>query len=248
MSKVILVTGSNAGIGFSLVQQLAAKGHTVYVASRKEDAGNEAVAKIKAANASAAVKLVQLDVTDSKSIAAAVQKITSDEGKLNVLVNNAGVADFTVQHNASTPNLDAVRTGIETNLIGLMAVTSAFLPLLRKAHTADVPSVILNVSTGMASNTVMSSFTLPAFVYPVIAYNTSKAAANSYTVALAFELRDEGIKVNTVSPGFTATKLNGFAAGGKTIEEGAAVLLPWCLLGKDGATGKFADEKGELPW
>ncbi|KAJ7634394.1 hypothetical protein FB45DRAFT_908757 [Roridomyces roridus] len=245
-SKVILVTGSNTGIGYELVHLLAAKGHTVYLASRKESAGTEAVAKIKKEK-DLDVKLVQLDVTDVASIDAAVAKIQKDEGKLHVLVNNAGISEMDKPHSATSPDLAAIRATIDANLFGLIQTTTAFLPLLRASNTPSAPSVILNVTTDMASNGNMASGP-NSFLHKCIAYNTSKAAANSYTIALAKELEEEGMKVNCATPGFTTTKLNGFAPGGKTAEQGAEMLVPWCLMDKDGKTCRFAFDGGELPW
>ncbi|KAK7042814.1 hypothetical protein R3P38DRAFT_2612124 [Favolaschia claudopus] len=238
--RVILVTGSNAGIGYELVHLLAAKpGNTVYLASRKEDSGREAVEKIKKEK-NLDVKFVQLDITDTSSIDAAVAKITKDEGRLNVLVNNAGISEMSKPHSALQPDLSAIRNTLETNLFGLIQNTTAFLPLLRSSHKPDsAPSVILNVSTDMASNSFMASDKSPAFLHKVIAYNTSKAAANSYTISLARELKEEGIKVNAITPGFTTTKLNGYAPGGKTPEQGAQMMVDWCLLGPEGETGEF---------
>lgn len=118
---------------------------------------------------------------------------------------------------------------METNFFGLIQTTIAFLPLLRKSTNA----VILNVSIDMASNTIQSR---PDASLHVAAYNTSKAAANSYTIALAQELKGEGIKVNAVTPGFTTSKLNNYLPGGKSTKGGAEVLLPWALLEKDGPT------------
>ncbi|KAJ7060440.1 hypothetical protein C8F01DRAFT_1370061 [Mycena amicta] len=244
-AKIILVTGSNTGIGFELVGLLAAKGHTVYLASRKEDAGLEAVAKLKKEK-NLDVKFVQLDITDAASAEAAAAKIKRDEGRLDVLVNNAGVAQMEVPHSAIAPNLPAMRATMETNLFGLVQTTTAFLPLIRASSTPAAPAVIVNVSTDMASNTLMASD--KGFLHQVVAYNTSKAAANSYTIALAYELRGEGIKVNAVTPGFTTTKLNGFGAGGKTPEQGAAIIVPWCLLDKDGKSGRFGSPTGESAW
>lgn len=119
---------------------------------------------------------------------------------------------------------------METNFFGLVQTTIAFLPLLRKSANA----VILNVAT--TTNTIQAR---PNAGFQVVAYNTSKAAVNSYTVALAQELRGEGIKVNAVAPGFTSTKLNNFSPGGRSPRAGAEVLLPWALLEKDGPTCMF---------
>ncbi|KAJ7274855.1 hypothetical protein C8J57DRAFT_1466747 [Mycena rebaudengoi] len=243
-NKVILVTGSNTGIGYELVHLLAAKGHTVYLASRKESAGKDAVAKIKKEK-NLDVKFVQLDVTDIASIKAAAATIEKAEGRLNVLVNNAGISEMDKPQVATSIDVQTIRNTFEPNFFGLIQTTTTFLPLIRASSTPDAPSVILNVSTDMASNTYQAR---PNSSLHVVAYNTSKAAANSYTIALAHELEAEGIKVNCATPGFTTTKLNGYAEGGKTAEQGAEMLLEWSLLGKDGKTGLFVNDAGEFPW
>ncbi|KAG6828116.1 hypothetical protein H0H87_002928, partial [Tephrocybe sp. NHM501043] len=132
------------------------------------------------------VKLVQLDVTDIKSIVAAKEIIGKAEGRLDVLVNNAGTGVLDRDQNALTVSLDLIREAFEPNFYGMIQTTQTFLPLLRASSQA----VILNVSTDMASNTVQSK----SDYLHVVAYNTSKAAANSYTIALAHELRATGIK------------------------------------------------------
>ncbi|KAF8140888.1 hypothetical protein K438DRAFT_1995547 [Mycena galopus ATCC 62051] len=244
-NKVILVTGSNTGIGYELVHLLAAKGHTLYLASRNEAAGIEAVARIKKEK-NLDVKFVQLDVTDIASVDAAVVKIQKDEKRLNVLVNNAGISELDKPQTASKPNIASIRAAFEPNFFGMIQTTAAFLPLLRASSTPDAPSVILQVSTVMASNALMAS--LKGFGHQAVGYNTSKSAANSYIIALAHELKNESIKVNCVTPGFVTTKLNGFAPGGKTAKQGASTLVDWCLLGKDGKTGQFASDGGVVPW
>ena len=140
-----------------------------------------------------------------------------------------GVAKLEENQNPTNLSLSPVRETMETNFFGLIQTTLAFLPLLRKSTNA----VILNVSTDMASNSNQAG---PNGLMHCVAYNTSKAAANSYTIALAQELKREGIKVNAVTPGFTSTKLNDYREGGKSIREGAEVLLPWALLEKNGPT------------
>ncbi|KAJ7149455.1 hypothetical protein C8R43DRAFT_951937 [Mycena crocata] len=242
-NKVILVTGSNTGIGYELVHLLAAEGHTVYLAARKEAAGIEAVANIKKEN-NLDVKFARLDVTDIASVNAAAAKIEKDEGR---------IAQMSTPQSATTPSLAAIRATFETNVIGTIQTTTAFLPLLRRSSSHAVPSVILNVTTDMASNSYMARpDSIP--LHAQIAYNTSKAAANSWSIALARELKEEAekgkgnVKVNCLTPGFTTTALNGFAPGGKTAEEGARMMVPWCLLDKDGETGKFICDSGEFPW
>jgi len=151
MSKVILVTGGNAGIGFELVRLLAEKGHTVYLGARNESAGKEAQAKLHADGFNN-VKFVRIDVTDLATIKAAKETIDQAEGKLDVLVNNAGIGKLEENQNATTIALSTIRDAMETNFFGLVQTTLAFLPLVRKATNA----VILNVSIDMASNTIQS--------------------------------------------------------------------------------------------
>ncbi|TFK40507.1 hypothetical protein BDQ12DRAFT_679555 [Crucibulum laeve] len=237
MSKVILVTGSNTGIGFDLVRVLAEKGHTVYLSARNEAAGKEAQEKLKADGLY--VKFVRIDVIDGDSIAAAKDLIREAEGKLDVLVNNAGIAQF-LNDSAVTMSMDTARRIFDTNFFGLVQVTTAFIPLLR----ASKEGVITNVGSELGSNE--SRAKLENYVWHA-AYSASKAAVNSYTIALARELKKDGIKANVVSPGFTATKLNNFR-GTQTIHEGTEVVLRWVLLDKNGPTGQFGAPEGLFTW
>jgi len=242
-SRIILVTGANTGIGYELVRLLAEQGHTVYLGARNPQSGREAEEKLHSEGFKS-VKFIEIDVSKPSTVLSARDTITSLSGKLDVLVNNAGISNMGKDQNATTIDVTLIRETIETNLYGLIQTTQAFLPLLRKSTTGA--PVILNVSTDMASNSRQAS---PNASLHVVAYNASKAAANSYTIALAQELKSEGFKVNAVTPGFTSTKLNFFGKGGKTPVDGAKVLLPWALLGKDGATCLFIDSSGEeLPW
>ncbi|ESK87367.1 short chain dehydrogenase [Moniliophthora roreri MCA 2997] len=244
MTRVILVTGSNTGIGLALVKLLASKPekHTVYLAARNEKAGNDALKALHDEGISN-VKFAQLDVTSKSSIQSAVETISKAEGKLDVLVHNAGLARLDAPQNASSVDTDVIKDTMEVNFYGVIHTTQAFLPLLRKS----AKPVILLVSTDMASNTRQSR---PDSYLHVVAYNTSKAAANSYLIALANELKNDGFRVNAVTPGFTTTKLNGFAQGGKTTEKAAELLSEWALLEGEleGKTGLFWSDKGEFPW
>ncbi|KAL1737506.1 hypothetical protein EV714DRAFT_241621 [Schizophyllum commune] len=238
MSRVFLVTGSNTGIGYEIVKQVASKdkSYIVYLTARSEDKAKEALASLQKEGVTN-VKSVVLDITDVKTIAFAKETIEKAEGKLDVLVNNAGNGFWDRDQDPRTANISAVRDAIELNLIGLIQATTAFLPLLRKGTNP----VILNVSTDMASQDYLAK--LPSCpLHIAVAYNTSKAAANSYTISLSKVLEAEGIKVNAATPGYTATKLNNFGTlheGAKSVQEGAAILVPWALLDKDGPTGKF---------
>ncbi|KAF5388886.1 hypothetical protein D9757_005034 [Collybiopsis confluens] len=240
--RTILVTGSNSGIGFDLVRLLASRGHVVYLAARNESSGKEAQ-QILEREHHVQVKFVQLDVTDLKSVQAAKESIERDEGKLDVLVNNAGISLMDQPQNASTIDISLIRKTFEVNFYGMIQTTQTFLPLLRQGTN---PVILLN-STSMASNTFQSR---PDSSLHVVAYNTSKAAANSYVIALAHELGADGFRVNAVTPGFTSTKLNGYAEGGKTTEEAAELLAEWALLSPEDnqKTGLFWSDKGEFPW
>ena len=246
---VALVTGANQGIGLQIAKDLAAHGFTVLVGSRNFENGKTA-AKSVAADARA----LQLDVTDQASIAAAAERVRSEFGRLDVLVNNAAISNTgrmpgeTVEEYArstrpSVVSLDDVRAVWETNVFGVLAVTQAMLPLLREAPAAR----IVNVSSGVGSLTRNSD---PAYPYRSIfgpVYPASKTALNAMTLAMALELESTGIKVNAACPGFTKTNLNNYA-GTQTVEEGAREPVRLALLGPDGPTGTFSNAAGPLPW
>jgi NAD(P)-dependent dehydrogenase (short-subunit alcohol dehydrogenase family) len=148
---------------------------------------------------------------------------------------------MTENQDAISPNMDVVRKIMETNFYGVIETTVAFLPLLRKS--TEKSPVILNVASSFASNTLGRREEKLHFV----GYRASKVALNSYTIALALELKDEGFKVNSVTPGVTATKMT--HNYGQPVRDGGVALLPWALLGSDGPTGKFFGPDGqELPW
>lgn len=188
------------------------------------------------------VKFVLLDVRNPEAIESAKETIDKAEGRLDVLVNNAAISrNDTIQH-PSNLGISVLRDILETNFIGLVQTTTAFIPLLQKSSTPN----IVNVSSELGSQAFQSR---PEAHTLFTAYANSKAAVNSYTVALAQELRKEGFRVNAVSPGLVASKLNNFVASGKTLAEGAQVIVPYALLGKEGPTGKFFNEKGvEAAW
>lgn len=176
-----------------------------------------------------------------------------------------GTGEIGRHQGATDIDIAVIRAAFEPNFFGLIQTTTTFLPLLRSSSTLEAPSVILNVSTDMASNSLMAG--PHGFLHNLVAYNTSKAAVNSYTIALAHELKEEGIKVNCATPGFTSTALNGFKDGAKT-EQGAEMLVKWAILGKDDKTGTcrtfklfelfheltpyltglFVNDAGEFPW
>ncbi|KAL0581650.1 hypothetical protein V5O48_000351 [Marasmius crinis-equi] len=241
-SLVVLVTGSNAGVGFELVRLLAQQGYTVYLSGRNDEYVRKAVKTLKEDHG-LDVKSVLLDVTRDDSVSRAKETIERAEGRLDVLVNNAGLSpsEFTVE------GLSEI---FDANYFGVIRVTTAFLPLIRKAKRGN----ILNVSSGSGSHYNQSRF--PERYPPQrAAYYGSKAALNAYTISLAKELKNNGIRVNSITPGWMSTKMSHFT-GDRSAAEGAEVLLPWVTLNDDdGRTGVFAgysNEEGklveEIPW
>ena len=248
--QVALVTGANQGIGLQIATELAAKNFTVLVGSRNLARGEQAARTI-----AGDARAVQLDVTDQASVATAAERIRTEFGRLDVLVNNAAISntrrrpgmsveEYSQSTRPSNVSLDEVRAVFETNVFGVLAVTQAMLPLLREAPAGR----IVNVSSGAGSLTLNADPAAPhrAIFGPV--YPASKTALNAMTVAMAIELQSTGIKVNAVSPGFTKTHLNDYA-GTETVAEGAAEAVRVALLGPDGPTGTFSHAKlGMLPW
>lgn len=244
---VALVTGANQGVGFQVAKALAADGYIVYVGSRNLANGEKAAAEI-GENASA----IQLDVTQQATITAAAERIEKEAGRLDLLVNNAAIAhagrpgrsleDATEAGKATKASLNEVRTVWETNVFGVIAVTQAMLPLLRKSSAAR----IVNVSSGLGSLTWIADPACWARDHFGVVYGASKTALNAVTMAFAIELEKENIKVNAVSPGFTATALNNFQ-GTDTVEVGSLEPVR-VALETDGPTGAFTGPEGAFPW
>ena len=226
-----LITGANKGIGYETARQLVAAGHTVWIGSRDLARGQAAAERLGA-------RAVQLDVTDDASVAAAAATIEA----LDVLVNNAAIEERG-EGNAVIGPADVtaalVRKTFDTNVFGTVRVLHAFLPLLQRSAAP----VVVNVSSGLGSLTVVSS--IPADVYPGVAYPASKAAVNMVTVQYAKAF--PAMRINAADPGFTKTDLNG-NTGTQTVEEGAEVVVRLAQVGADGPTGGLFNAAGSVPW
>jgi NAD(P)-dependent dehydrogenase (short-subunit alcohol dehydrogenase family) len=237
---IALVTGANKGIGLEVARRLAEAGLTVLMGARDARLGNAAATTLRASDLD--TRYIEVDVLRRETNEAAAATIASDYGRLDVLVNNAGIND-PADGPPSRATFDAVRRVMETNFLGAVAVTQAMLPLLRKAASAR----IVNVSSGLGSLTRNAD---PAWEFAqvkLLGYNASKAAMNMLTVQLAWELRGTKIKVNSSNPGFTATDLNGHR-GYQTVEQGAAETVRLALLPDDGPTGGVFATSGPEPW
>ncbi|MBF6065872.1 SDR family oxidoreductase [Nocardia terpenica] len=231
-----LITGANKGLGFETARQLVAAGHTVYLGSRDAERGRRAAEQIGA-------RPVQLDVTDDASIEAAAKTLAA-EGGLDVLINNAGIESRTATNGvpgAAEVTGDVMREVFDTNVFGIVRVTRAFLPLLQRSAAP----VVVNVSSGLGSLTVVTTPGTSAYDYPGVAYPASKAAVNMVTVQYAKAF--PAIRINAVEPGYTATDLNG-NTGTQTVAEGAEIIVAMAQIGPDGPTGGSFSRSGPLPW
>lgn len=229
--SVVLVTGANRGIGREVCRQLAAQGHTVWLTARSAASAEKAASQL--AHDGVDAHPLPLDVRDPEAVDGAVREVGERFGRLDVLINNAAITYDTWQR-PSTADLDVVAEAFDTNFYGPWRTVQKFLPLLR----AGVSPRIVNVSSEAGSLAGMGS-TAPA-------YAASKAALNALTRMLASELRDDGILVNAVCPGWVATDMGG--PGGRPVAEGAASVCWAALLPDGGPTGGFFRDGRPLPW
>jgi len=244
--KIALITGANRGIGRAAAEQLAGLGMTVLVGARDPRRGEEAASALRAAGGD--VHAVTLDVTDPATARAAAKWIKERFGHLDVLINNAGITgsgqvspEDAADQVPSTVDLEMVRAVSETNVFGVIAVTNALLPLLRRSSAPR----IVNVSSGAASLAITSDPDGPlAGLLASAAYVPSKTALN---VQYAIELRKNGILVNAADPGYVDTEINNHS-GYLTVAQCAAVVVRLATLGADGPTGGFFSDDGPVPW
>ena len=239
-TKTVLVTGANKGIGREVARRLAELEMTVLVGARDRERGEAAVEGLR--KTSRDVHLVSLDVADEQSVARAAAEVAERFGKLDVLVNNAGIAVGAAA--PSSQRVEAMRQIFATNVFGAVSVTQAFLPLLEKSPAAR----IVNVSSALGSLGLAADPESPiAQLGSLFGYAASKTALNAFTVRLAHELRDKRIKVNAACPGYVATDLNGHT-GPRSVEQGAEIVVRLATLPDDGPTGGFFDDAGRVPW
>ncbi|MDP9841647.1 SDR family oxidoreductase [Streptosporangium lutulentum] len=233
---IALITGANKGIGYQTARLLIERNVTVVVGARDDERGRKAAAELGA-------RSVQLDVTSAESVAGAAGWIEKEYGHLDILVNNAGIALRQDDPAPSGTPADAMRATYETNVFGVVTVTNAMLPLLRRARAGR----IVNLSSGLGSLAAATDPGSPFLEYNNLAYNSSKAALNMVTVVYSKELAGTSIKVNAADPGYCATDLNDHS-GFRTAEQGAAIAVRLALLDGDGPTGAYLSDEGPVPW
>jgi len=241
--KTALVTGANKGIGYEIAAGLGALGHRVGVGARDAARLGTAVDELRAAGLDAFGVL--LDVTDEQSVADAAELVERQAGRLDVLVNNAGISGEVGpgwEQDPTTLDLDVVRTVVETNVLGVIRVTNAMLPLLRRSTSPR----IVNVSSSVASLTRQADPHIP--IGPIMAaYAPSKSFLNAVTVQYARKFAGSNILINAACPGLVATDFTGFQAP-RTPEQGAATAIRLATLPDGGPTGSFFEDDGVIPW
>ena len=239
--KIILITGANKGVGLATAEVLVRAGHTVLLGARDPGRGEAAAATL--AGQGLPARFIRLDVTDPVTIAAAAKLIEADYGRLDVLINNAGISRDRPHQPGDVP-AEAIREVYETNVIGVIAVTNAMLPLLRRSAAGYIG----NVSSGLGTIALLTDHDSSWAQYAnLLGYNSSKAALNAVTLIYARSLAADGIRVNALSPGFVATDLNRHT-GHLPAAQGGANIAEQIL--RDGAgTGQFLSETGGThPW
>jgi NAD(P)-dependent dehydrogenase (short-subunit alcohol dehydrogenase family) len=241
--KVALISGANKGIGLETGRQLGKLGYTVLLGSRDALKGEVAARQLRDDGVDA--RVVKLDVVKQSDIDAAAAMIESEFGKLDVLVNNAGVMieKGWTKNTTSETTVENLRATFETNLFAVFALTKAMLPLLKLSEAGR----IVNVSSILGSVTMQGTKGSPTYSTKLFAYNSSKAALNVLTISLAHELRGTKIKVNSAHPGWVKTDLGGSAAPMNVID-GAKTEVELATLGEDGPTGGFFHNGKEIAW
>ena len=223
---VSLVTGANKGIGYAIAQLLVDAGHTVYVGARDIDRGQEAALALGA-------RFVQLDVTDDASVQTALESVTTTEGRLDLLVNNAGTSASGVEGPGALGVFD-------TNVVGVIRVTQASLTALQ----ASANPVVVNVTSDLGSFATVTDPTSRQYEIQAMVYSASKAAVNMLTVQYAKAY--PAIKFNAVAPGFTATDLT--EGRGRPVDQSAKAILRMAFVDPDGPSGTLQDDDGQMPW
>ena len=246
MTKIALITGANRGLGLATARRLAAFDITVLIGARDPLSGERAARDLRAEGLDA--HSVTIDVTSAESVQAAGEAVATRYGRLDVLINNAGILPEAAADESSEPfDLQMFKKTFDTNVFGIVSAIHEFLPLLRKAEAGR----IVNVSSTMGSLADQGDPASPYYGVIVPAYQASKAAVNAMTVSLAKLLTDTPIKVNSVCPGWVQTDLGGpdnRAAAPSTAEDASRVVVDMALLDQDGPTGQFVDFAGTVAW
>lgn len=241
-----LITGANRSIGLEIAKQLSKKGLSVYLGSRNLENG-ETVVKELTEQGFQNIKAIEIDVTNPDSIEKAKNIVENEQGKLDILINNAGILG-PVPQTAAEASIKDIQNVFDTNFFGVISVTQTFLDLLKKS---DSPR-ISNITSGLGSLTLHSDPNWKYYNVKGAAYGPSKSALNAYTIVLAYEFKDSPFKVNVIDPGYTATDFNHHSGPG-SVESAASFIIKHTLTDENGPTGQYfsndiEDESGISPW
>ncbi|QTL51151.1 MULTISPECIES: SDR family oxidoreductase [Priestia] len=230
--QVALVTGGNRGIGYELVKQLASSGFKVILTSRSSETGNKVTGELRELNVD--VSFVLMDVDDPKSIEQAATKVYEQYGRIDVLINNAGVY---LDENKHLLDMDpsVIEKTMKTNFFGPLYVMRSFIPLMEKRGYGR----IINISSEYGEMRALSS-------QGVGAYKLSKFSLNGLTQLIAAEVKGD-IKINAADPGWVSTDMGGPSAP-RTPEETAKSILWLATIGSEGPNGKFFRDKKQIDW
>ena len=239
--RIALVTGANKGIGLETARQLGQQNISVIIGARDLGKGEAAAQTLQ--NEGIDARAIRIDVVDHKSITAAATQVERDFGRLDILINNAGLMLEDPDRETDVHGLDVWRQTFETNVFGLIATTEAFLPLLRKSEAGR----IVNLSSILGSISYQATPGSPTYGFSRPAYNVSKAAVNAYTVQLAYQLKDTKIKVNAAHPGWVKTEMGGEGAT-MEVEDGARTSVLLATLDQNGPNGAYMHMTERLPW
>jgi NAD(P)-dependent dehydrogenase (short-subunit alcohol dehydrogenase family) len=240
--KVALITGANKGLGFEMSRQLAKAGVTVVMAARDSARGEAAAATLHAEGLD--VEFLEMEVTKRSDLAVAAKFLEKKFGRLDILINNAGISGEEIgKGKVATTKDDVIHRTFETNFFAPVALTQVLLPLLMKSEAGR----IVNMSSILGSQTLHADPKSPIYNFKALSYDASKAALNSFTIHLAYELKDTKIKVNSAHPGWVKTDM-GTDAAPMELPEGAKTGVELALLGEDGPTGGFFHLGKPLPW
>ena len=230
--KTVLITGANRSIGLETAKQLSKKGLFIYFGARDLEKGQAVVNDLKE-NGFQNIKAVQIDVTKADTIAEAKDIVEKEQGKLDILINNAGISKV-FPESVLTTSIENIQEVFDTNYFGIIRVTQTFMELLKKSENPRIS----NITSGLGSLNLHSDPNWKYYHVKLASYVPSKALVNAYTILLAYELKDLPFKVNAIDPGYTATDFNHYSGPG-TVESAAAFIVKHTLTDENAPTGKF---------